>query len=142
MRSLLFVLVAVLLVAPQSAEARRGGSKTQEMHFVAETQIPDKDGKPFSLCHLTTKRHMFGIGLWRSSDGYVLSDKKCESDTYYTISDAQFAEAKKSGQIADSVPDEPALTMNMLISGFSGWAILVPLFLFGVYKRIGARKSG
>ena len=142
MRQLILILMASVLtmMATQPSEARRGGSKSQELHFVSSTTIPGAEGKVLSLCHLSTKNHIFGIGLWRSSDGYALSDANCEGEQYFTFTAAQFAEAQEQGLIDASISAEPKMTMNMIVSGFSGLVVIGLLLLLVLVKYISSLR--
>ena len=142
MRLLILALAACVftVISIQPSQARRGGSETQQLHFVAPTTIPGAEGKTLSLCHLSTKNHVFGIGFWRSTDGYALSDNKCEGEQYFPFTGAQFAEAQEQGLIDKGIPAEPKMTMNMILSGFSGLGILAVLVLLAGFKFISSRR--
>lgn len=143
MRVVLIVVLATFIqfISVETAEARRGGgSKSQELHFVAPTTIPGPDGADISLCHLSTKSHVIEIGLWRSMDGYALSSTECEGDQFFPFSAEQFAEAQAGGFIPADLPAEPKMTLAMMASGFYGTGILGLLAAFAGFKFLGSRR--
>ncbi len=122
------------------AQARRGGAvwgTSEQMSFVADTQITDKSGQHLSLCHLTKKTHVMYAGVWRSSKGYSLAANKCETDGYYAVTATEMAQGKALGDIPKDLPDQPAMSMNDMISGFWGLAAIVLLVGFVGVKWAG-----
>jgi len=143
MRILVLILLACaaqLLAVDTSTARGRGVASQQELHFVSSTTIPGADGAALSLCHLTTKKHVLGIGIWRSSDGYALSAEKCEGEQYIPFTEAQFGQAQQLGLIEANQPSKPVMTMNMIMSGFAGSALIGLLLVFALFKYISSQR--
>ena len=113
------------------------------LDLVADTGIEGPDGKPLSLCHYSSKYHVFYLGFWMKSHGYALSANGCDDDTYYDISEADFKDAQSRGLIPADLPAKPKMTLNQIANGFGGSALVGLAILFLLIKAAGGarRKS-
>jgi tellurite resistance protein len=95
------------------AEARGGGGSAEFMDFVAETTIPPAEtgGVQVALCHLVKKHTAIGIPLFYQSEGYVLAENRCDTDSYYSFTAEEFAQAQSLGMIPADIPDAPAISL-------------------------------
>ena len=141
------VLAVTALAASLSAlpaEARRGGgSSSQKMLFVADTDIVI-DGKPHTLCHLVEDSGVLFVPLFRTLEGYALAENRCEADSYYAMTAEDIAGAKADGLIPADVPDTPSLSLGQKAQGFWGWGIVVGFLGFagaGALKTRQRRKE-
>jgi uncharacterized membrane protein YebE (DUF533 family) len=103
-----------LIFLSTGAEARRGGGGSEEfMDFVADTTIPPAEtgGAQVSLCHLIKKHTAIGIPLWYESEGYVLAENRCETESYYSFTAEEFTLAQTLGMIPADVPAEPSISL-------------------------------
>ena len=131
---------AVSLLSADPAEARRGGgSSSQKMLFVADTEIVI-DGKPHTLCHLVEDSGVLFVPLFRTLEGYALAENRCDTDSYYAMEPADIADAKAQGLIPADVPDEPVLSLAQKASGFWGWAIILGFVGFAGMGALKTRK--
>ncbi len=110
------------------------------LDLIEATEIPGPDGNPLSLCSYTTKYHLFYLGFWRTSHGYVLTDNGCSGDSYYEFTDADLSEAQKLGMIRSDLPPKPKMSMNQIASGFGGLGIVALIVLFLILKSIGSSR--
>lgn len=113
------------------------------LDLVEMTTIPGPENKPMALCHYSSKYHLFYLGFWRTSHGYVLTDDSCAGDTYYDISETDFKDAQSRGMISTDLPAKAKMTMAQITSGFAGLGIIALIALFLLFKVIGGarRKS-
>ncbi|AXX98778.1 tellurite resistance TerB family protein [Profundibacter amoris] len=146
-----FIAIALFALAlqfwfPASAQARGlpivYGTQ-DSLDLVAQTGLEGPDGKPLSLCHYSSKYHVFYVGFWMKSHGYALAANGCDGDTYYDISKADFKDAQNSGLIPADLPAKPKMTLNQIASGFGGLALVGLVILFLLTKTVGSarRKS-
>lgn len=141
------VLAVAVLAASLSAfpaEARRGGGSTsQKMLFVADTQI-EIEGRAQSLCLLVEDSGVLFVPLFRTLEGYVLAENKCDDDSYYETNAEMLAAGQAQGLIPADVPAEASLSLVQKVQGFWGWGIIlgfVGLAGMGALKTRGRRKE-
>lgn len=137
-----FALAALALcAAPTTADAKAGlpYGWAEQLTVVAPTRIPTAAGTQMSLCHQTKKYHIAFIGLFRKSQGYVLSEAGCSTHAEFYELDAQgLAEAKAAGMIARDVPSTPRLSLMDLASGFAIWPLIA---IFGGWTLVSSMRS-
>jgi tellurite resistance protein len=111
-RYLVGTLAAALMAMGTTAEARGGGGSAEFMDFVADTTIPPAEtgGVQVALCHLVKKHTAIGIPLFYQSEGYVLAENRCDTDSYYSFTAEEFALAQSLGMIPTDIPDAPAIS--------------------------------
>lgn len=138
MRILMMVAVAAVaqLLGVDDAEARRDGgiSIRQDLHFIGQTGITGADNQLLSLCHVSTMRHVSGVGLWRSSQGYALSQTWCAGDRFVSLTPDMLAEAKSAGLIPASVQSVPKMSTGMVMTGFWGTGVILLALALAVLK--------
>lgn len=137
-------LALTLGLSPAEAHAARGGTITsQSLEFVSDTTITGPAGKPLALCMLTetTAAMLPGINMWRSVEGYGLSDTGCAGDDYYPLSAEMLAMAQQVGEIPAAIPAEPVLSFGQKLGGFWGLGALGLLGLFALAKKLGGGTS-
>lgn len=126
------------------AEARRGGGAimhSQQLHFVTHTTTGNGAGGRMALCHLSEKSHIFGVGFWRSMEGYALSYADCTGEQYVPLSPERMARMIASGEVPESLPVEPNMQMAQVVSGFAGTAAIgATLGLFGLLKLLATGR--
>lgn len=142
MRVLIFCAAALTftLIFGDEAQARRSGGAwgtSEQMSLIHDTQITDDKGQTLSLCHLTKKTHIMFAGVWRSSLGYAMAVNKCDADRYYPVNAQQLALGKTLGDFPQSLPEQPVLSVNEMISGFWGLAAIVLLLGIAGVKWAG-----
>jgi DnaJ-domain-containing protein 1 len=95
------------------AEARGGGGSAEFMDFVADTTIPPSEtgGAQVSLCHLVKKYTAIGIPLFYESEGYVLAENRCATESYYSFTAEEFALAQSLGMIPTDIPAAPSISL-------------------------------
>ena len=141
MKKLLLTTAALAaLVSANPAEAARRGGSAEGLLFVAAIDEVDSTGAPLSLCILEKTRTVLFIPLFRSAQEYVLATNQCATDSYYSIDPAKFAAAQAAGYLPANLPAEPELSTSQLISGMWGWALALPLAIFGFMKRGGGSR--
>jgi tellurite resistance protein len=111
-RYLVGALAGVLMAMGTKAEARGGGGSAEFMDFVADTTIPPDEtgGVQVSLCHLVKKYTAIGIPLFYQSEGYVLAENRCETESYYSFTAEEFTLAQSLGLIPADIPDAPSIS--------------------------------
>ena len=138
MRTFMTAALAGLLFLSLSddAEARRSGSSSsQNLLFVDSTRI-EIEGTPYALCHLVKDDAVLFINFLRRLEGYALAAGNCGSDQYIPLTTETLSDAKASGQISQSVPDEPKLSAGAMIEGHWGWGLVAAaLGLFGIRAK-------
>lgn len=138
-----FILTALsaafLIGMADPAEARRGGGKSQDMLFVAPTKI-ERDGTSLALCHLVNDRSVLFINVTRSIEGYVLAPDKCVGESYFPMSVQDMTAAKRAGLIDISIPSEPKLSTNAMVSGHWGLALIAGALGFLGLGAVNASK--
>jgi tellurite resistance protein len=145
MRFAILCAAALLLTmfSGQDAQAARGGGvwgTAEQMSLVAPTDITNNSGQPLALCHLTKKTHIMFAGVWRSSKGYVMAPNNCDSDNYYSVSAEQLAAGKALGKYPADLPDQPAMSIADIFSGFWGLGVIALLLLVAVVKSARQAK--
>ncbi|MGR3793774.1 tellurite resistance TerB family protein [Vannielia sp. SX4] len=133
-----------LTAMSHEAEARRGGGaimESEQLHFVALTRTGNGAGGQMALCHLSTKSHFFGIGLWRSMESYALSYDNCTGQQYIPISPERMQAMLRAGDVPPSLPVEPKMQIPQLVTGFAGTAGIGATFaLFGLIKLFAGMR--
>jgi tellurite resistance protein len=106
------------------------GGSSEVMDYVADIAIPPAEtgGEQVSLCHLIKKYGIVGIPIFYDSIAYVLAPNRCDADNYYTMTPAEWADARASGLIAAEIPAVPAISV----------ARRIPTIIFGVVFAFGA----
>lgn len=132
-----------LTASSDEAQARRGGGaiwmESQQLHFVAPTNISSGNGNAMALCHLSTKHHIFQIGFWRSMNGYALSYDGCNGERFVPVDTARLERMIAAGDVPAGLPAEPKMQTAQLVTGFAGSAALGATFgLFGLLKMLRA----
>lgn len=103
MNKLVFVmLLLVYSAAPAHAFTGETGM-TQELEFVAETQIPGANQKNLTLCYATRSFRVLGFALTSDIQRYALSDDNCETE-YRALSVDQMMTAQSLDLIAANIP--------------------------------------
>lgn len=102
-----------LMLPATGAAARGGGGSAEFMDFVAETSIPPSEtgGAQVSLCHLVKKHTAIGIPLFYQSEGYVLAENRCETESYYSFTAEEFTLAQTLGMIPNDIPAAPSISL-------------------------------
>jgi DnaJ-domain-containing protein 1 len=128
-RYLVSALAAALMAMGTMAEARGGGGSAEFMDFVADTTIPPSEtgGVQVSLCHLVKKYTAIGIPLFYESEGYVLAENRCETESYYSFTAEEFTLAQSLGMIPADIPDAPSISFARRIP-----AIILGLLVLAV----------
>ncbi len=95
------------------AAARGGGGSAEFMDFVADTTIPPAEtgGTQVSLCHLVKKYTAIGIPLFYESEGYVLAENRCMTESYYSFTAEEFTLAQSLGMIPTDIPAAPSISL-------------------------------
>jgi uncharacterized tellurite resistance protein B-like protein len=134
-RIFLIGFVATLISVASPADARRGGAgfSGEKLVFVSPSSIPidlnAPSGGNMSICHLVDTMSIVFVPLYTSVQSYVLSDQNCEGDTFYNISQEQFASFQAMVLIPADLPAEPKLSVSQLIFGHA-FIIFVAMGLF------------
>lgn len=116
------LLLTTALATP--AEARRGAIETtQDLHFIAETQIPGDNGM-LSLCHLVEDMRTVFVTIHRTSQGYALAENRCEVESYYELDMASLKEAQGLGLIDPNIPLEPKISIGRTIGNFAWYGVM------------------
>lgn len=131
--------LTLLALSTTAAEARRGGGVSgwyEDLHFVAETQIPGE-----ALCHLVKRHHVFWLPITTESRGYALAENRCDAESYAPLEAADIQWMRETGIIAADIPDVPAVSMNSkiqnwLVYGVGALLVLVAIFAKG-YLALG-----
>jgi len=143
------VAVAALAMTlfASAAEARRGGAvwmDSQQLHFVANTTVSNGTGGTLALCHMSTKSHIFQVGLWRTMESYALSFNGCKGDSYTPVTASRMERMLADGDVPAGLPVAPKMTRAEAISGFSGLAlagaVIAILGLFKLLKLMGRSR--
>jgi len=148
MRFFLVAITVLTLHLSFASHAQAGGipiiyGTDESFELIEETKIPGPTDKPLSLCHYTSKYHLFYLGFWRNSLGYALTEGSCEGDSYYKITEEQFKEEQTNGTISADLPLKPKMSLKLIASGFAGLgaiALIVLYFAFSAIKK-SRRKS-
>ena len=130
----LIITLALVVLGPQAAQARgivivRG--EVQNLAHVADTTIPAPNGGTFALCHRYTTNTVYWIAFSSSSEGYVLSDFRCDGSFYYDNPE-MIAAGFANGQIPAGVPQTPRFTPLQIATGFTWLLGLGALILFSI----------
>ncbi len=106
-----------LMLLATGAEARGGGGSAEFMDFVADTTIPPSEtgGAQVSLCHLVKKHTAIGIPLFYQSEGYVLAENRCDTESYYSFTAEEFTLAQTLGMIPTDIPAAPSISLSRRI---------------------------
>ncbi|MBF9035306.1 DUF533 domain-containing protein [Rhodobacterales bacterium HKCCE2091] len=143
MRFLVPVAAALAVLLPSAASAARIPIPRvieEHLDLVSPTLITGFDGKPLALCHYYETQTVFSIGLWMSSNGYVLSDSDCEGAGY--IDDpALIAQAFEDGRIPGDVPATPAFTPVQYVKGFALIGVAIALVLLRILTSMRNRAT-
>jgi tellurite resistance protein len=123
------------------AEARTGAGISgsyEFMEYVADFAAPAEltEGKSLSLCHLIDKSHAFYVPIYFASQGYVLAENRCDTDSYLPLSSEQFSTAQAAGAIPAGVPSTPELSLARKLPPY-GFGILM---LFGGVAFLRRRR--
>lgn len=137
------VLAVMALALPQAAQAKRGGgffgavSVTHEQVLRPVMQV-DADN---SLCHLIDRRRLFDmLGLWMTSEGYVLGEVGCTGTSYAPFA-ASIADMKAQGALPADLPESPRFTPQDYLEGFGLWGIVGGLLAIALLGRgLSGRK--
>jgi len=139
---LLLIFIFNMSVIDTSDARRRGGtSEAQDLHYVADTKIPNKENGMLSLCHLSNTHSVLFINVWRSVENYALSKDRCEGDSYIALTDQQFQTAQTENLIPNNIPREPKMTFGMILGGFWGLFAIGLLVLIGIASVIKSSKN-
>jgi uncharacterized membrane protein YebE (DUF533 family) len=111
------VFAAGLAMSATGAMARGGGGSAEFMDFVADTTIPPAEtgGAQVSLCHLVKKHTAIGIPLFYESEGYVLAENRCVTESYYSFTAEEFTLAQSLGMIPTDIPQAPSISLSRRI---------------------------
>ncbi len=142
MKGLLAVLGAIILFAStgEPAQARRGASETQDLLFVASTDIVI-EGETFALCQLVTTSSKMFINFWRSVESYALATNNCVSNEYVALSAEDMAAGIEQGVFPADIPIEPKLSVSNMLSGMWGIGLGIGfLGFFGVQSMNTGRR--
>lgn len=110
------------------------------LDLVEATKIVGPSDTPMSLCHYTSKYHVFYLGFWRTSHGYALTEGSCDANRYFDITSTDFKDAQDRGLISADLPAEPRMTMGQIASGFAGLGIIALIVLFVVLSMIASAR--
>ncbi len=120
------------------ADARGGGGSAEFMDFVADTTIPPAEtgGAQVSLCHLVKKHTAIGIPLFYESEGYVLAENRCVTESYYSFTAEEVTLAQSLGMIPTDIPAAPSISLARRIPT----VILGLLIAFGIFAVINQAR--
>lgn len=139
MRKLISTLALALGFAIPATTADARVSWGEGLRHVAETNVPDSQGNPMSLCHLVNYADLLFVPVYTSVQGYALSSNGCASGAFRSVSAELFADMQARGIIPATLPATPSLDLKNLIWGHA-WVILVGLGL--LKTALVARSSG
>lgn len=143
MRVLALALVAALLLTPGAAEADRGipivRDSVAHLDFVAETGLTSRVGQPLSLCHAYRAERLYWLGLWMTSDGYVLSDTACTGPEVID-DEVMIAQAFSFGQVPDGVSRMPRFSLVQNATGHA-WILIGAALLATMIIRRAIRAG-
>ena len=141
-------LVAALVITSLTtmAEAKRGAGFSghyEFMEFVAEFNAPADliGGATLSLCHLIDKNHALYVPLWYESQGYVLAENRCVTDSYLSLTPQAFADAQAAGIIPADLPAEPSIGFLRKLPPYLFGLGLILGFISFIRKKLGGRRQ-
>jgi tellurite resistance protein len=126
--------LGVIFVGTGTAFARGGGGSAEFMDFVADTSIPpvETGGVQVSLCHLVKKHTAIGIPLFYQSEGYVLAENRCDTESYYTFTTEELALAQSLGMIPTDIPAAPSISFERRIPTIILGLVIAALIVAGI----------
>jgi tellurite resistance protein len=136
-----FAALAMVFLAT-SAEARGsgfGGGSAEFLEYVADFGVPPEEtgGKQLYVCHLIKKYTVIGIPLFYLSEGYVLAENHCDTESYMSFNPGGFVDAQAEGLIAAKTPAEPSISLERRMP-----TVLLGLVLaFGIFKGIRRKRN-
>jgi DnaJ-domain-containing protein 1 len=125
-----------------AAEARRGGGSEEFMDYVADIAIPaaESGGEQLYLCHLVKKHTAIGIPLYYESEGYALATNRCNTDSYFAFTPAEFTDAQAAGLIAADVAATPSISLSRRIPTII-LGLIVALLIGAVIQKSRRKKA-
>ncbi|MEM9796166.1 MAG: DUF533 domain-containing protein [Pseudomonadota bacterium] len=136
-RFLPIVIAALLLLLPASqADAGKMGLPRVR---TAETLHLVSSGDIMSVCHLVKRRTVAFLGVSIESKGYVLSDNRCEGESYFSLAQP-IEQLIADGYVPAATPTEPTFSPRELLEGYSLWPLLA-LLVLGIGAAAMMRKK-
>jgi uncharacterized tellurite resistance protein B-like protein len=135
-----------LAIAAEDAAAKRGfrsgssDSLTQELVLVSETRILSPNGEPLSVCKMIETETVFFLNFSRRATSFGLAENRCDTDTWYPLVGEELEAARRDDRIARMPGGDPALTLRETVTGYWGWALVVPVLGVSVGGRLRARQ--
>ena len=121
MKLVTVMAAGLLAVVAQTEDARARAllPEIRELTFVSATQMLDAAQQPLVLCHMTRKSHVLGLGMWRSSVGYVLSRDNCRTPSSTSLlNPSEILSMRQAGLLPDAVKLVPNLSRMDRLTGF------------------------
>ena len=125
--------LGIATATPADAGPARYG---QDLHFVADTQIPSPGGgKTIALCHLVDYVQVLFVPVYTFVEGYALSSDGCAGTSYRDLSSEHLLDLQRAGFISPDIPATPQVTLKDLLWGHA-WLVIgaVTLLLKGIAK--------
>ncbi len=134
MKNLVFVVsLAAVSSGPAHALTNESGI-SQELEFVAETQIPGPNQENMSLCYVTQSFRVLGFALTSDVQSYALAANRCQTTDYRLFSADQMVTAQSLDLIAADIPVVARNTLERNLRTY-GLLIAVGLGLIAVVWR-------
>ncbi|MEQ3625852.1 MAG: hypothetical protein ABNH26_08095 [Celeribacter sp.] len=121
MKLVTVMAAGLLAVVAQTEDARARVllPESRELTHVSPTEMLDAAQHPLTLCHMTRKSHLLGLGVWRSSIGYVLSRDGCRSTSSTSVlNPEEILSMRQAGLLPARVTLVPQLSRMDRLTGF------------------------
>lgn len=137
---LVAAVAAALSLLPTAAAAKGGGGYAEHLEYVADYGPQGEGQENLALCHLVKKYHVLFIPIYYQSEGYVLAENRCDTDSFYHFKEGGLAAAKAVGLLPADLPDEPSISLGQRVPTIL-WGLLLAAVMVAAVKR-RSRRNG